>query len=84
MVVTAARSPFFFHVGNLSTGRHFAVFADHTPARERGETEKPNETHHGGAPSEQQLAIAVPRRVSSLTRRVPLSSIGTRSAAFNS
>jgi hypothetical protein len=44
--VTAAVQTFFFHVADFAVGPHFAILADYTPASQRCEAEKPDETHH--------------------------------------
>jgi hypothetical protein len=45
MAMAAARIAFFFHVSDFATGSNFAIPADDTSAAQRGETQKPNETH---------------------------------------
>ena len=44
--VTAAGLSLFFDVPDFAAGGHLAILADHAPAGESGEAEKPNETHH--------------------------------------
>ena len=46
MPVSAARLAFLFHVSDFTARCHLAVLADHAPAGESSEAEKPNETHH--------------------------------------
>jgi hypothetical protein len=45
MAVRCAGPAFFFDVMDLAARRHFPIPADDTAAAERGEAEKPNETH---------------------------------------
>jgi hypothetical protein len=40
---------FFLHVGDLAARRNLAIAADDTPACERCEPEKSNQTHHPSA-----------------------------------
>ena len=49
---------FFLDVSDFPAGRHLAIPADHAAASERGEAEKPNETHH--ALRSKSAAIRVP------------------------
>jgi hypothetical protein len=51
MAVTPAGSAFFFDVRNFPAGRYLTIFSNDAATGERGETEKSNETIHGGAPS---------------------------------
>jgi|ERR1700730_18194027 len=50
--VTAAGLSLFFNVPDFAAGRYLAILADHAPAGEGGEAEKPNETHHTFLPEQ--------------------------------
>jgi hypothetical protein len=58
MAVTAARLAFLFDVRDFTACRHLTIPPDDTSARERGEAEKPNETH--GTLPKPTLANEVP------------------------
>ena len=45
MAMAAARIAFFFHVCDFATSGNFAIPADDASAAQRGETQKPDETH---------------------------------------
>ena len=45
VTVTAASLALFLDVRDFTAGGHFAVPSHHAPASQRGEPQKPNETH---------------------------------------
>src|SRR5262245_53057097 len=45
MTLADAGFAFFLNVSDFPAGCHLAISADHAAAAERGEAEKPNETH---------------------------------------
>src|SRR5262247_795550 len=45
MTLADAGFAFFLNVSDFAVGRHLAIPADYAAAAERGEAEKPNETH---------------------------------------
>src|SRR5262247_2748829 len=64
MTLADAGFAFFLNVSNFTTGRHLAIPADYAAAAERGEAEKPNETHR--VLRLNRRAIYVPRPASPL------------------
>lgn len=62
MTVTPAAFALLFHVGDLAAAGNLEVPADDAPAGQRGETEKPNDTHH---------VLRFPRRAIRMPRPSP-------------